>query len=48
VEILSAEYLGDYKIKLVFNDGKSNVVDFKNFIFNSSHPDIKKGSFMVI
>ena len=32
----------DYKIHFKFNDGKENTVDFKPFIFASSHPDIKK------
>ena len=37
-----AKYLNDYKIYLRFNDGKENTIDFKPFIFSSSHPDIKK------
>ena len=40
--IKKAEYLKDYKIFLKFNDGKENIVDFKNFIFKSQHLDIKK------
>ena len=42
LNIDEAKYVGDYKIHLKFNDGKENTVDFKPFLFTSSHPDIKK------
>jgi hypothetical protein len=42
LEIESAKYIDGYKLELKFNDGKVNVVDFENFIFNSRHPEIKK------
>ena len=32
----------EYKIHFEFNDGVETTVDFKNFIFSSAHPDIKK------
>ena len=31
-DIVKADYLADYKIKLFFENGKSGVVDFKKFI----------------
>lgn len=42
ISIKKAEYINEYKIALEFNDGKENTIDFKNFIFKSQHPDIKK------
>ncbi|MEA2051047.1 MAG: DUF2442 domain-containing protein [Campylobacterota bacterium] len=42
ISIEKAKYIDDYKISLMFNDGKKNIVDFKDFIFLSRHPDIKK------
>ena len=42
IEINSAVYIGDYEIRLVFNDGVSKLVDFKSFLESSSHPSIKK------
>ncbi len=31
-DVIAAEYLGDYKLKIIFADGKSGVVDFVTFI----------------
>jgi len=42
ISIEKAKYIDDYKIYLLFNDGKENILDFKNFIIKSKHPDIKK------
>ena len=42
LEIESAKYIDDYKLELIFNDGKINVVDFENFLFSSGHPEIQK------
>jgi len=42
ISIKEANYIEDYKISLLFNDGKNNILDFKNFILKSQHPDIKK------
>lgn len=42
ISIEKAKYINDYKISLLFNDGKENILDFKNFIINSKHPDIQK------
>lgn len=41
-EIISAEYLKDFKIKLMFNDGKTKTIDFGNFLNSSLNPMIKK------
>ncbi len=42
ISIEKAKYIDGYKISLLFNDGKENILDFKNFILKSQHPDIKK------
>ena len=42
ISITKAHYLDNYKIYLQFNDGKENILDFKDFITKSQHPDIKK------
>jgi hypothetical protein len=42
IEINSAVYIGDYAIRLFFNDGVCKLVDFKSFLEKSSHPSIKK------
>jgi len=40
--IEEAEYIHDYTIKLIFNDGRETEVDFSDFIKKSHHPDIAK------
>lgn len=40
--INSAKYIGDYAIRLAFNDGTERLVDFKPFLTKSLHPTIKK------
>ena len=40
--IEDAKYIENHKIYLKFNDGKENILDFQDFIFNSQHPDIQK------
>lgn len=42
IEIKSAKYIGDFAIKLVFNDGRNLLVDFKPFLESSMHPSIRK------
>jgi len=41
VNIVSAELAGDYRIRLVFDDGTRQEVDFKPFLAASTHPDIR-------
>jgi len=31
-DVVGAEYLGDYRIRLAFEDGKSGVVDFRRYL----------------
>ena len=42
LEITLAEYLGNYSIKIFFNDGVIKIVDLKAFLENSLHPSIRK------
>ncbi len=42
LEITKVEYLSDYKLNLLFNDGKRQIVDFEPFLKKSHHPEIQK------
>jgi hypothetical protein len=42
IEIKSAVYIGDYAIRIIFNDGVNRLVDFKSFLETSYHPSIRK------
>jgi hypothetical protein len=33
--VTNAEYLGEYKVKLAFNDGAKGLVNLENFILNA-------------
>lgn len=38
LEVNEAEYLDDYRIHLVFNDGKSGIADLEQTVFNDDRP----------
>ena len=43
IQIESATYLKDYKIKFVFTDGYSKIIDFESFLkSDNTHPALKK------
>jgi len=42
IKINYANYIGDYAIRIQFNDGTEKLVDFKPFLSKSLHPSIKK------
>jgi hypothetical protein len=42
IEIRSANYIGDFAIRIFFNDGFNRLVDFKPFLESSLHPSIRK------
>ena len=42
IEIKTAKYIGDFAIRLFFNDGNIRLVDFKPFLENSLHPSIRQ------
>ena len=39
LEIMDAEYVSDYRIRLRFNDGTLRVVDFGPFLARARNPD---------
>lgn len=41
INITSVEQVGDYALRLVFDDGTAQTVDFKPFLSLSRHPDIR-------
>ena len=42
IAIEQAEYMGEYRIRLVFNDNKIQIIDFSTFINTSYNPEITK------
>jgi len=42
IEIKSANYIGDFAIRIFFSDGFNRLVDFKPVLELSLHPSIKK------
>ncbi len=38
VSINKAEYVGNYKIQILFSDDKVEVIDFRQFLQNSKNP----------
>ena len=42
LEIVRAEYVSGYKIRLTFNDGLVRVMDFEPFLRRALNPDITK------
>lgn len=45
LEILNAEYLGDYQISLVFNNGKSKTVDLSDKLIGKVFEPLKDKNF---
>ena len=41
-KIVQAEYAGDYKVLITFDDGQKRLADFYDFISKSLHPSIHK------
>lgn len=42
IEIKQVEYLSGFRLRLCFNDGKEQIVDFEPFLQGSKHPEIRK------
>ena len=42
INVKKAEYLNGYKLKVSFNDGVEQVIDFGSFLSNSLNPLINK------
>lgn len=41
INITAAEQVGDYALRLSFDDGTVQTVDFRQFLSASPHPDIR-------
>lgn len=41
LEIKEVQHLGQYKLKLAFNDGTERIVDFEEFLEKSKNPMIR-------
>ena len=37
-EVSSAEYIGDYKVSVLFNDGVRKIIDFHEILFIHDYP----------
>lgn len=42
IDIISAEYVDNHRIKFSFSDGHKQIVDFGPFIKKSLHPSVRK------
>jgi hypothetical protein len=42
IGIISAQYIGDFAIRVYFSDGVNKLVDFKPFLESSLHPSVRK------
>jgi Protein of unknown function (DUF2442) len=42
INIVTALKVGDYSLRLIFDDGTEQVIDFKAFLNRSQHPDIRQ------
>ena len=42
IEVIAANYIGEYAISVSFTDGTIKFVDFKPFLIKSLHPSISK------
>ena len=41
INIVAAEPAGDYRLRLTFDDGVEQTVDFKPFLTRARHPDLR-------
>ncbi len=42
ISILKADYLGEYKIRLIFSDKVEKIIDFQQFLLNAKNPTTRK------
>ncbi len=42
ISIQKAEYIDEYKINFIFNDGTQKLIDFSSFLMNAKNPMTKK------
>ncbi len=41
INVIQADNLGDFRIRVLFSDGTSQEIDFKRFLSGSKHPEIR-------
>ena len=42
INMVAAKLIGEYRLHLVFDDDKEQIIDFKPFLCRSLHPDIRQ------
>ncbi len=42
ISINKADYMGEYKIRLLFSDGLERLIDFEGFLNNAKNPMTRK------
>jgi len=42
IEVIGTNYVGNYTIRIFFDDGSVKEVNFGSFLTNSNHPSIRK------
>jgi hypothetical protein len=42
IEVKSGVFIGDYVLRITFNDDSEKLVDFKSFLEGALHPSIRK------
>ena len=42
VDVVRADYVDGYRLRVVFSDGHESTVDFGPFLTSSRHPDVRK------
>jgi len=41
IQLISADQVGEYQLRLGFSDGTEQTVDFKPFLLHSQHPELR-------
>ena len=41
INIVAAESVGEYHLRLLFDDGVEQTIDFKSFLAHAHHPDLR-------
>ncbi len=41
INIVAAESVGEYRLRLLFDDGVEQTIDFKPFLAHAHHPDLR-------
>lgn len=42
LSVLKANYMGGYKLEIIFDDQKKKIIDFSDFLNNHNHPQFDK------